>query len=238
MPITPKPHILYEDNHIIAVEKPSGVLIDDLMEQTKQFLKEKYAKPGNVFLGMVHQLDRPVSGIVLFGKTSKGAARLSEQFRDREAAKIYHAWVEGDVKGPGKISNYLKKDENRRKAFIYSEEVRDSKLAELEYSVVAKKMIEAGPSAPAQMITLLKVKLKTGRFHQIRAQLGRKGHPVLGDVKYGSKITFPDSHIALSATSITFKTATGANLSEIAEGIRSEGESKTLTIPPLEMPVL
>ena len=78
----PKLHILYEDNHIIAVEKPAGVLIDDLMEQTKKFLKEKYEKPGNVFLGMVHQLDRPVSGIVLFGKTSKGAARLSEQFRD------------------------------------------------------------------------------------------------------------------------------------------------------------
>jgi len=114
-PNTPqKLHILYEDNHIIAVEKPAGVLIDDLMEQTKKFLKEKYAKPGNVFLGMVHQLDRPVSGIVLFGKTSKGAARLSEQFRDREAAKIYHAWVEGDPGQGRTIKNFLKKDENRR----------------------------------------------------------------------------------------------------------------------------
>ena len=228
----PKLHILYEDNHIIAVEKPAGVLIDDLMEQTKKFLKEKYAKPGNVFLGMVHQLDRPVSGIVLFGKTSKGAARLSEQFRDHEAAKIYHAWVEGDP-GPGRtIKNFLKKDENRRKAFIYSEEVRDSKPAELDFSVVKKSM------SPKGVITLVKVRLKTGRFHQIRAQLGRIGHPVLGDVKYGSKINFPDSHIALSATSITFKTATGANLNEIAEGIRIEGETKTLTLPAPEMPDL
>jgi 23S rRNA pseudouridine1911/1915/1917 synthase len=230
--MSPKLHILYEDNHIIAVEKPAGVLIDDLMEETKKFLKEKYSKPGNVFLGMVHQLDRPVSGIVLFGKTSKGAARLSEQFRDREAAKIYHAWVEGDPGQARTIKNFLKKDENRRKAFIYDKEVRDSKPAELDFSVVKKVL------SPKGIISLVKVRLKTGRFHQIRAQLGRIGHPVVGDVKYGSKIHFPDSHIALAATSITFKTATGANLSEISEGIRSEGEVKTLTVPAPEMPVL
>lgn len=234
-----KINILYEDNHIIAVEKPSGVLIDDLMERVKLFLKEKYSKPGNVYLGMVHQLDRPVSGIVLFGKTSKGASRLSEQFRDRETGKIYHAWVEGNIKGTDTISNYIKKDENRRKAFVYSEEVRDSKLAELDYAAVKKEKIEATTAHPGKpgspdVITLVKVRLKTGRFHQIRAQLARAGHPVIGDVKYGSKISFPDSHIELAATSMTFKTV-GTGTPELG---RVDGEPVTLTLPPPTFPDL
>jgi 23S rRNA pseudouridine1911/1915/1917 synthase len=249
-----KTHVLYEDNHVIAVEKPAGVLIDDLMEQVKLFLKEKYSKPGNVFLGMVHQIDRPVSGIVLFGKTTKGASRLSEQFRDRETGKIYHAWVEGDVKSSGTIRNYLKKDENRRKSFVYEEEVRDSQLAELDYEVVRREKItiekenvavNAAKSEkkadkitkkgnhPIDTISLVRVKLKTGRFHQIRAQFGRKGYPVVGDVKYGSKISFPDSHIALFATSMTFKTVAAGT----PEGGRADGEQVTVTLPVPKAPV-
>jgi 23S rRNA pseudouridine1911/1915/1917 synthase len=225
-------NVLYEDNHIIAVEKPAGVLIDDLLETTKQFLKEKYAKPGNVFLGMVHQLDRPVSGIVLFGKTSKGAARLSEQFRDRETHKTYHAWVEGDVviekeNRSRTLQNFLVKDENRRKSFVYDEEIRGSQYAELSYSIVEKKTTAAG-----MPITLLKIDLKTGRFHQIRAQLSHIGHPVLGDVKYGAKISLPESVIALTATSISFRTATAATPGN------TEGEEKTLTLPVPALPHL
>jgi 23S rRNA pseudouridine1911/1915/1917 synthase len=218
-------NVLYEDNHIIAVEKPAGILIDDLLETTKQFLKEKYAKPGNVFLGMVHQLDRPVSGIVLFAKTSKGAARLSEQFRERETHKTYHAWVEGDVaetkSARGRVlQNYLVKDENRRKAFVYEDEVRNSQYAELSYVLVEKKNTASG-----MPITLLKIDLKTGRFHQIRAQLSHVGYPIVGDVKYGARILLPESAIALTATSISFRTATSGT-----SGV-AETEEKTLTIP-------
>jgi 23S rRNA pseudouridine1911/1915/1917 synthase len=218
-----EPNVLHEDNHIIAVFKPAGVLIDDLAESVKLFLKKKYAKPGNVFLGMVHQLDRPVSGIVLFAKTSKGAARLSEQFREHETHKTYHAWVEGNI-GGGHINkannqahkktlrHYIVKDENRRKAFIYDREIAGSRYAELDYSIVG-----TNPGTTPRA-TLLEISLKTGRFHQIRAQLSYIGHPILGDVKYGAHKAFPDGHIALSATSISFMTTT-------------DGKEVTLSIP-------
>jgi 23S rRNA pseudouridine1911/1915/1917 synthase len=214
-----KSDVLFEDNHIIAVFKPAGVLIDDLAESVKHFLKEKYAKPGNVFLGMVHQLDRPVSGIVLFAKTSKGAARLSEQFREHETHKTYHAWVEGNIGGghtnqanKKTLRHYIVKDENRRKAFIYDREIAGSRYAELDYSIVGTNT-SANPGA-----NLLEISLKTGRFHQIRAQLSYIGHPILGDVKYGAHKAFPDGHIALSATSISFMTTT-------------DGKEVTLSIP-------
>ncbi len=235
-----KLNVLFEDNHVIAVEKPAGMLVqgDDsggrsgavtLMDEVKKYIKEKYKKPGNVFLGLVHRLDRPVGGIVIFGKTSKGAARLSEQFREHSADKIYHAWVEGSVKGAGAAAtlvNYLIKDENRRRADVYDEPLRNAQRAELEYSVIKRKDNRTDAASPVKHLTLLKIHLKTGRFHQIRAQLAHLGHPIVGDAKYGAKtgaqlgpspVNIPEGSIALWGTSLTFETAT-------------TGETKTVSI--------
>jgi 23S rRNA pseudouridine1911/1915/1917 synthase len=199
------------------------------MDMVKSYLKEKYNKPGNVYLGLVHRLDRPVRGIVLFAKTTKGASRLSEQFREHETHKMYHAWVEGNMAKPRDIlKNYLIKDENRRKAFIYDNEAPGSQYAELEYTVLQKTMIEG--VSPARPISFISVHLKTGRFHQIRSQLSHIGHPILGDVKYGSHISFPDGHIELVASSLTFKTATSATI--------PGGEEKTLTLPEPPVPFI
>ena len=206
-----KLEILYEDNHLIAVFKPAGVLVQpaeqkgpSLMGQVKKYLKEKYKKPGNVFLGLVHRLDRPVSGIILFAKTSKGAARISEQIREREMRKIYHAVVDGQMKSPsGTLRNFLKKDEEKRIAKIVKE--REGDLAELDYETVKTN----------GKISLLKIELKTGRFHQIRVQLSAIGHPIVGDKKYGSKEQLSNGSIALCATELTFETATTGETKKI-----------------------
>jgi 23S rRNA pseudouridine1911/1915/1917 synthase len=205
--------VLYEDNHLIAVVKLAGVLTQgdktgdiSLMDEVKDYLKEKYKKPGNVFLGLLHRLDRPVSGIILFAKTSKGASRLSEQFRKREIKKIYHAIVLGKMeKSAGVLINYLRKDEKTKKAEI-ADEV-EGQLSELSYETISS----------TGKYSLLKIQIKTGRFHQIRAQLAAAGHPILGDVKYyGAQAPFPDKSIALASTSLSFMTATTKELEELA----------------------
>lgn len=193
--------ILYEDNHIIAVYKPAGILTqpdksrdEDLMSAVKIYLKEKYKKAGNVFLGLVHRLDRPVSGIVLFAKTSKGASRLSKQFREGAIEKIYHAIVEGKFPiDKGELVDYLEKDARRKMAIPGK-----GKKAELSYQVLKSN----------DKYSLLKIKLATGKFHQIRVQLSLAGFPILGDVKYGAKFPLPDRSIALCESSIAFKLAT------------------------------
>lgn len=202
--------VLYEDNHIIAVVKPAGVLTqgdksgdESLMDIVKDYLKEKYKKTGNVFLGLVHRLDRPVSGIILFAKTSKGASRLSEQFRNHEIEKIYQAIVIGRPnESRGVLTNFLSKDEKTLKAKangrLSSAETDGGREAVLYYDVVSSN----------DKYSLLKIKLETGKFHQIRAQLSFAGYPILGDVKYGAKSALPDKSIALCATEISFKTAT------------------------------
>lgn len=215
-----KLNVLYEDNHLIAVLKPAGVLAqgDDagnrsLMDDVKDYLKEKYKKTGNVFLGLIHRLDRPVRGIMLFAKTSKGASRLSEQFRLHTIEKIYHAWVEGIPKEHNQtLRHYLVKDDIKNKAFVYEHEVPHSDYAELDYELVKTE----------QNCALLKVKLHTGRFHQIRAQLSFIGHPIVGDKKYGAKEAMSDQAIKLVATQISFNLAVGE-------------ERKTLTI---DIPIL
>ena len=209
-------HVLYEDNHLIAVLKPAGVLVqgdnsgdESLLETTKAYLKTKYGKPGNVFLGLIHRLDRNVSGIVLFAKTSKGASRLSEQFRLHTVEKIYHAWVEGSVeRSTATLSHFLAHQEKNNKTKVYDHETHGADYAELSWEVVER----------ATDKTLLKIRLKTGRHHQIRAQLAHAGHPILGDVKYGAHHAFPDQHLALYATELHFDTATS-------------GERKVITIP-------
>ncbi|MBI2041742.1 MAG: RluA family pseudouridine synthase [Candidatus Nealsonbacteria bacterium] len=200
--------VLYEDNHLIAVYKPAGVLAqpdethdEDLMTAVKKYLKEKYKKPGNVFLGLAHRLDRPVSGIVLFAKTSKGASRLSAQFREAAIEKIYYAVVRGRFpEKKGMLVNYLVKDANKKKAFE-----GEGKRAELSYEVVKS----------SDKYSLLKIKLHTGKFHQIRAQLSLIGFPIVGDVKYGYKEPLPDKSIALCESSISFKLATANELKKI-----------------------
>lgn len=205
--------VLYEDNHLIAVYKPAGVLVqagedgdhDDntLYWQVKMFLKERDQKPGNVFLGVLHRLDRNVSGVILFAKTSKGAARLSEQIRERTIKKIYHAVVIGvPVPAAGTLEHHLRKDESSKQSMIDPE----GDVAILHYETV-----KSGPKN-----SLLRIELETGRFHQIRVQLSEIGHPVVGDIKYGAPALPAEAlakdgssnFLALCATELHFKTAT------------------------------
>lgn len=209
--------VLYEDNHLVAVFKPAGVLVQGditgdkcLMDEVKEYLKTEYKKPGNVFLGLLHRLDRPVSGVILFAKTSKGASRLSEQIRNHAVTKTYHALVEGQPqRAKATLINWLVKDENKNLVTVYDHETPSAQYAELDYEVVKTN----GKNS------ILKINLKTGRSHQIRSQLAHMGNPIVGDSKYGSKMPYENSAIALCATSLTFKTATG-------------GETKTVDIEP------
>jgi 23S rRNA pseudouridine1911/1915/1917 synthase len=207
--------VLYEDNHIIAVYKPAGVLTQgdrsgdlSLVDDVKDYLKEKYQKTGNVFLGLVHRLDKPVSGIVLFGKTSKGASRLSEQFRNHTIQKTYHAIVVGKPKESrgvikekvNKISFFAEGFTNKTDSELLEEikKATKTRTAELEYQVVKSN----------EKFSLLKILPKTGRFHQIRIQMANMGCPILGDAKYSNQKSSFDQSIGLSATAISFKSAT------------------------------
>lgn len=192
--------VLHEDNHVIAVFKPAGLLTQgdssgdvSLLELTKAYLKEKYRKSGNVFLGLVHRLDRPASGVVVFGRTSKAASRLSEQFRSRSVEKKYLAWVEGSpTRASGTLNHHLLEGEKRVLAF--DEPREGTKPARLDYRSVAEK---GG-------ITLLEIELHTGRKHQIRAQLSAMGTPILGDTRYGGQKKDGEPGIGLLAYSLSF----------------------------------
>lgn len=201
-----KLQVLYEDNHLIAVVKPAGILVQAdiggekcLMDEVKEYLKEKYHKEGNVFLGLLHRLDRPVSGIVLFAKTSKGASRLSEQFRSHAIKKIYRAKVIGAPKKESDtLINYLIKDERKNKVQVFDREVANALRAELDYKIVNSD----------KKYSILEIELKTGRPHQIRSQLFHIGCSIQGDLKYGAPEPLPDKSIALTAVQLSFKTAT------------------------------
>ncbi len=201
--MTPPPlRILFQDNHCIAVYKPPGLLTQSdqsrepsLLEQVRDWIKSEHGKPGNVYLGMVHRLDRPVAGAVLFAKTSKAASRLSEQIRERKAGKFYRAVVEGTPDPPAsELVHYLCKQRSL-KATVFPREAPDAKRAELSYRVLES----AGGRSELEIL------LKTGRFHQIRAQLGFIGHPVVGDVKYGAQDPLPEGRIALYAQKLIFR---------------------------------
>lgn len=211
--------VLYEDNHLIAVYKPAGILVQEdktgdpsLLDQVKYFLKNKYHKPGKVFLGLIHRLDRPVSGVILFAKTSKGAARLSEQFRRHEVEKVYHALVIGKPeRGSATLVHYLLKDKEVNKVSVSDEQVEDGLRAELSYTTVETN----------GKFSILKIQLGTGRPHQIRSQLAAIGHPIVGDVKYGAPPSEFKS-LCLMATSLTFTTATSEERKEISLPIPGE----------------
>ena len=176
------------------------------MDEVKEYLKEKYHKLGKVWLGVVHRLDRPVSGIMVYAKTSKGAARLSEQIRNHTFKKTYHALVIGiPFLESGTLINYLKKDEAKNFVTVFDYETEGAVWAELDYEIVRT----IGDK------TIVKINLKTGRPHQIRAQLAHIGHPVVGDVKYGAPTALPDRSIALVATGVEFKLATKDEIKSI-----------------------
>jgi len=212
--------VLYEDNHLIAVYKPAGILIQagdrksgNLMDVVKEYLKQKYNKPGNVFLGLVHRLDKPVCGIVVFAKTSKGASRLSEQFRNRQVKKTYTALLEGILKPEnGNLIHYIKKDEFKLVALVSEKELPGYVHSELDYRVIKKTPPGRGK---LEKYSLVKINLKTGRFNQIRAQFSHIGHPVVGDNLYNAKSKISDGSIALCATEIEFKTATSEEVINI-----------------------
>ena len=199
--------VLYEDNHTIAVLKPAGMLTqgdssgaESLMDVTKAWVKRERNKSGDVFLGLVHRLDRPVAGVVVFGKTSKGAARLSEQFRARTVTKIYHALVEGIVAPPsGRLEHFLCQPDGKGPSVALKSASPGAQHASLSYRVFGAR---SGDS-------LVEITLETGRKHQIRAQFAAIGHPIIGDRKYGSMRSWdPPSTIALVAKRLEFNHAT------------------------------
>lgn len=176
-------NILYEDNHLIVVIKPSGILSQadhtkdpDMLSLVKDYLKEKYQKPGNVYLGLVQRLDRMTSGIMVFAKTSKAANRLSEQIRNHDIFKKYLAIVEGKTEEEKTLKNFLYKDEKLVKSFVSNQ--NNGKLAILDYQTIES----------INNLSLISVLLHTGRHHQIRVQLSNHGHPLCGDTLYGSKL--------------------------------------------------
>ena len=193
---------LYEDNHIIIVQKDPGEIVQGdktgdkpLSEIVAEYLKEKYAKPGNVFVGVVHRLDRPVGGVVIFAKTSKSLSRLNDMLKKHEIKKTYFAIVEGCPKeNSGTLTDYLTFSPHNNKTYIASEKDSDAKIAQLNYKVLAR----------GDQYSLLEIELLTGRKHQIRAQLSHLGHPIKGDLKYGAHRSNRDGSISLLARRINF----------------------------------
>ena len=208
--------IIYEDNHIIIVAKQSGEIVQGdktgdtpLSETVKAYIKEKYQKPGAVFLGVVHRLDRPVSGLVVFARTSKALTRLNDMFRKGEVHKTYWALVEmrnerGEMRDVMSakaqrdewhvLEHWLTRNEKQNKSYAYDREVPGSKKAMLKYRVIGH----------TERYTLLEVNLMTGRHHQIRCQLSAMGYPIKGDLKYGARRSNPDGSISLLARRVEF----------------------------------
>jgi len=194
--------VLYEDNHLIVVNKQSGDIVQGdktgdkpLPEYIKDYLREKYNKPGNIFCGVIHRLDRPVTGIVIFAKTSKALARMNQLFRDKEIQKTYWALVENKPKEhSGRLENYLIKNQKNNKSRVCSKNTDRSLKASLNYKIIKS----------LDRYTLLEVKPITGRHHQIRVQLSHIGSIIKGDLKYGAKRSNKDASISLHAREIDF----------------------------------
>ena len=195
--------VLYEDNHIIIVSKRAGEIVQGdktgdvpLSETVAAYLKEKYSKPGNVFVGVPHRLDRPVSGVVVLAKTSKALSRLNDMFRAGSVDKRYLAIVKNKPEEPqGRLENWLVRNEKQNRSYAYDKEVPGSKKAVLNYKLVASSV----------NYNLLEVELLTGRHHQIRCQLAKMGCPIKGDLKYGAERSNPDGSISLHAFHVTFE---------------------------------
>ena len=197
--------VIYEDNHIIIVNKQSGEIVQGdktgdcpLSDLVKDYLKERYQKPGNVFLGVVHRLDRPVSGLVVFARTSKALPRLNRMFAQGEVHKTYWAIVGKEGKrmegGWTTLEHWLVRNEKQNKSYAYESERPDAKMARLRYRMIGE----------SERYYLLEVELMTGRHHQIRCQLAKAGWPIKGDLKYGARRSNPDGSISLMARRIEF----------------------------------
>lgn len=194
--------ILYEDNHLIAINKTGSDLVqgdktgdEPLPERVKAYLKEKYNKPGNVFCGVTHRLDRPTSGVVLFAKTSKALARMNEMFQTHEVKKTYWALVKTAPAEPeATLIHYLIRNEKQNKSYAYDVDKEGAKKAVLSYKTVAR----------SDNYSMLEVNLETGRHHQIRCQLAKIGSPIKGDLKYGFPRSNPDGGISLHARKVEF----------------------------------
>ncbi len=195
--------VLYEDNHLIAVKKNGGDLVqsditedETLADRVKEYLKIKYNKPGDVFLGVIHRIDRPVSGVVLYARTSKGLSRMNKLFQERKVKKTYWAIVEEKPeKENDTLVHYMKKNQEKNRSRAYDNEVKGSKRAELKYELLGR----------SKNYYYLKVEPKTGRHHQIRVQLSMMGSRIKGDVKYGAKRTNRDGTIHLHARALEFE---------------------------------
>ena len=195
-------HILYEDNHLLIVNKPAGMLVQGdhtgdmpLVDHGKQYIKQKYRKPGEVFLGVVHRLDRPVSGVVVLARTSKALARMNALFKEKKVEKTYRALVGNNPpQEAGTLAHWLTKDPKKNRATAHRREVPDSKRAELSYRLLAQHTD----------LFLLEVLPKTGRPHQIRVQLTALGCPIRGDLKYGFPTANADASISLHAYALSF----------------------------------
>ncbi|MBN1182447.1 MAG: RNA pseudouridine synthase [Bacteroidales bacterium] len=194
--------VLYEDNHLIIINKTNSEIVQgdktgdiSLDEHIKAYIKQKYNKPGNVFLGVVHRIDRPVSGVVVFARTSKALARMNKLFSEKDVEKIYWAIVK--TKPPKKadtLSHFIVRNTKKNKSFASDEEVPDSKAASLDYELLAS----------SDHYHLLKIRLHTGRHHQIRAQMAKIGCPIKGDLKYGFPRSDKNGGISLHARSVSF----------------------------------
>jgi len=217
-------NVLFEDNHLLAVEKPRNLLIQedatgdpDLLNITKEFLVEKYNKPGNAFLGLVHRLDRPVGGVILFGKTSKAASRISNEIRLNKFDRQYYAVVRGiPDKKEDTLTDYLLKNRKTNVSSVVAPGTTDAKKSILDYEVVG--------TDEKNNLSLLFVTLQTGRSHQIRLQLSHLGFPIYGDQKYGQDVNQPGQQIALWAYKVAVKHPT-------------KDETVTISLnPPAEYP--
>lgn len=194
--------VLFEDNHLIVVNKRAGDITQGdktgdkpLSDVVKEYIKDKYKKPGNVFIGTVHRLDRPTSGIVIFARTSKALERLNKMLRDKTIQKTYWAIVKKTPEiTAGSLTNFLKKDHKKNKSFVYNKAVEGSKIATLHYKVIQK----------LENYSLVEIDLETGRHHQIRTQLSHIGSPIKGDLKYGFDRSNKDGSISLHARKIRF----------------------------------
>ena len=219
--------IIYEDNHLIAVNKNCHEIVQGdktgdtpLSEILKAYLKEKYSKKGNVFIGVTHRLDRPVSGIVIFAKTSKALTRLNDMFRKGDVKKTYWAIVKNcPPEQEGELRHWLVRDEKQNKSFAYDNEKPDSKKAILHYRIVSN----------TEKYFLLDIDLKTGRHHQIRCQLAKIGCPIKGDLKYGAERSNPDGGISLHARNIIFTHPVSKLTTEITADIPEENLWKALS---------
>lgn len=218
--------VVYEDNHIIIVNKTASEIVQGdktgdvpLSETVKQYLKEKYHKPGNVFIGVPHRLDRPVSGLVVFAKTSKALSRLNEMFKNSEVKKTYWAIVkQTPAETEDELVNYLVRNEKQNKSYAYDTEKPGSKKAILHYRLIAR----------SDNYSLLEVDLKTGRHHQIRCQLAKMGCPIKGDLKYGFPRSNPDGSICLHARRVRFVHPVSKELIDVVAPVPSDNLWRSL----------